>query len=263
MISAMKPAALALVLVACSSSSKDFPPLREGGAAGGTTGGGTGGTTGDAGIVDSADSDGGVPITGQVCLVQDLRAPTLNCDTTKAGGLKVTLGTLGASDAGTGTVVGTTTTGPDGRFTILAPRGPATWHVTGVAITTSVMLYGTENTIPVILAERYLDLRQSNRMEQGDELHGDAVIRVVRGAAPVTGISATVTPAADSETLYDSANSATDWNPLATQTGGIVWIPDAQLGAAQITLRTTDATTSTVDTAIESQSITFVTRTIP
>ena len=263
MISAMKRAALALVLAACSSSSNDFPPLPGGTSSGGTVGGGSGGTVGDAGFGDGSVSDGGVPITGQVCLVQDLRTPTSKCDPTKAGGLTVTLGTVGASDAGTRTVVGTTTTGPDGKFTLVAPLGPGTWHVTGVAIATSVMLYGTENIIPVILAEQYLTLRESNNMHAVDELHGAALVRVVRGGSPVTGISATVAPLADSETRYDSNNSSADWNTAATQTGGIVWIPDAQLGAAHVALGATDGTTSTVDTTIESQAITFVTRTIP
>jgi hypothetical protein len=259
----MKRAALALVLAACSASSKDFPPLPEGAPPGGTSSGGGGGTLGDGGIGDGGVSDGGVPIMGRVCLVQDLRAPTSNCDLMKAGGLTVTFSTPGASDAGTGIVVGTAMTGPDGRFTIVAPRGSGTWHVTGGAIATSVMLYGTENIIPGILAEQYLDLRESNGMHPGDELHGDAVVQVVRGTSPVTGISATVAPLAESETRYDSSNSVTDWNTGATQTGGIVWIPDAQLGTAHLTLSATDGTTNPVDATIERQAITFVTRPIP
>lgn len=263
MIWAMKRAALALVLAACSTSTKDFPPLTEGGLPGGTSGGG-GGTTADAGIGDGATTDGGVPIAGQVCLVQDLRAPTSKCDPARAGGLKVTLGTAGAVDGGTATVVGTATTGPDGSFSMIAPIGAGfTWHVTGANLQTSVMLYGTENIIPVMLAEQYLALRESNAMQAVDELHGAAVVRVLRGVSPVTGLSATVSPLADSETRYDSNNSVTDWNTGATQTGGVVWIPDAQLGMATITLSATDGTTNLVTTTVESQAITFVTRTIP
>jgi hypothetical protein len=260
MIRAMKRAALALVLAACSSSANDFPPLPEGAPPVGPSSGG--GTSGDAGIADGgSDGDAGVPITGQVCLVQDLRTPTSKCEPMKAGGLKVTLSTPGASDAGT--VVGTTTTGPDGRFTIIAPRGPGTWRVTGVAIATSVMLYGTENTIPAILAEQYILLRNSNSIMLGDGEQGDAVVQVVRGASPVTGISATVSPLAASLTQYDSNNSLTDWNTNATQAGGIVWIPNAQPGTAHITLSATEGTINTLDTTIESQAITFVTRPLP
>jgi hypothetical protein len=262
MIATMKRAALALVLAACSSSVNDFPPLPEGALPGGTSSGG--GTTGDAGIGDGSAGDGGVSITARVCLVQDLRAPTSKCDPARAGGLKVTLGTAGALDGGTATVVGSATTGPDGSFTMTAPLGAGfTWHVTGANLTTSVMLYGTENIIPAILAEQYLALRESNAMHASDELHGAAVVRVVRGVSPVTGIAATVTPLADSETRYDTTISLTDWNTKATQNGGVVWIPDAQLGAAHVVLGATDGTTSTVDTTIESQAITFVTRTIP
>lgn len=246
MISTMKRAALALVLAACSASS----------------GGGIVRDAGD-GDGDGAVGGGGVSITGRVCLIQDLRAPSAMCDATKAGGFTVTLGTAGASDAGTA-VVGTATTGPDGSFAMVAPLGAGfTWHVTGANLTTSVMLFGTESIIPAMLAEPYLALRESNTLLAVDELHGAAVVRVVRGGSPVIGIAAMVAPLADSETRYDSTNSLTDWNTRTTQTGGIVWIPDAQLGAVHITLGATDGTTHTVDTTIESQAITFVTRTIP
>ena len=65
MISAMKRAALALVLAACSTSSKDFPPLGEGALPGGTSSGGTGGTGGDGGM--GGGGDAGTLINRRVC----------------------------------------------------------------------------------------------------------------------------------------------------------------------------------------------------
>jgi hypothetical protein len=267
MIRAMKRAALALVLAACSSSSKDFPVLPEGSGPGGTSGTGTGpgGTVRDAGV-DGVVSDAGVSITGRVCLIQDLRTPISKCATTGADKLTVALGTAHALDAGTTAVVGTATTAADGSFTMVAPLGPGlVWHVTGVALTTSVMDFGTENTIPAMLSELYGNLLKTNLGRLTLDDHGAVALRVVRGVAPVAGIAATVAPTADSDTFYDSANSATDWNqpPSLTQTGGMVWIPDAQLGPATITLTATGGTTHPVTTTVEDQAITFVTRTIP
>src|SRR5262249_12869271 len=157
------------------------------------------------------------------------------------GGLTVTLGTtFAASDGGTQTVAGTATTAIDGSFTMIAPVGSGFWHVTGAKLTTSVMAYGTQNIIPAMLSEVYLGLRASNDMTAADEQHGDVVIRLVRGLAPVAGITATVTPLADAEIRYDSKDSASDWNVTATQTQGMVWIPNAQLGAAHIVVGAAD-----------------------
>ena len=260
----MKRAALALVLAACSSSAHDFPPLAEGGPPTGSSGGGGGGTTGDAGVGDGAATDGGVAISGRVCLVQDLRAPTSMCDSTKAGGFTVTLGTAHATDAGATAVVGTATTNPDGSFTMVAPLGPGLiWHVTSLKLTTSVMDYGTENTIPAILFDRYHDLQLANTGQETDVDHGAVLLRVVRGVTPVAGLSATVAPLAVGDTQYDSNNSSTAWNQNATQSAGMVWVPNAELGVATITLSAMDGTTNLVTTTVESQAITFVTRTIP
>ncbi len=267
MIPAMKRAALALVLAACSSSSNDFPPLPGGSGPGGVSGGGSGGTIGDAGIGDGIANDGGVAISGRVCLVQDLRAPTSMCDPTKAGGFTVTLGTAHATDAGTTAVVGTATTHPDGSFTMVAPLGPGLiWHVTSLKLTTSVMDYGTENTIPAMLSETYRDLLLANTGQETDVDHGAVALRVVRGLTPVADLSATVAPPGVGDTQYDSPNSPnslTDWNQNATQTAGMVWVPNAQLGMATLTLSAMDGTTNLVTTTVESQTITFVTRTIP
>ena len=198
-------------------------------------------------------------IAGRVCLVTDLRTPTSQCDATKAGGLKVTVGTAGSPGAGTAT------TAADGSFTIAAPLGAGfTWHVTGANLTTSVMLFGTDHTIPAMLSEVYLNLLQSVGLSLVDEAHGSLVVRAVRGVAPATGITATLSPLADSETQYDSPNGATDWNTTATQDHGIVWVPDVQLpGPVAVTLGPMGGTTVKVTAPIESQAITFVTQDVP
>ena len=43
----------------------------------------------------------------------------------------------------------------------------------------------------------------------------------------------------------------------------MVWIPNAELGPATITLNAVGATPNVVTTTVEDQAITFVTRTIP
>ncbi len=266
----MKRAALTLVLAACSSSSKDFPPLPEGAPPGGTSSGGnSGGTVGDAGVGDGAVGDGGVPISGQVCLVKDLRAPTSMCATTKADGFTVTLGAAAATDAGTATAVGTATTGPDGSFTMNAPLGAGfTWHVTGAnKIVTSVMPFGTEKTIPAILIDDYNILLAAVGPLTVDPDHGSVVVRVVDSLGPVTGITAKLNPAADGDTFYDSRNvgngsdPSAQWNNTSTQSTGVVWVPEARFpGPVVITLSRTDGTTVPTSAAVESQAITFVTQ---
>jgi hypothetical protein len=260
MISPMKRAALALVLAACStSSSNDFPPLPGTGGGGVIVGGGgSGGTTGDAGVGDGA-GDGGTPLTGRVCLVTDLRTPTATCDATKAGGLTVTLGTAGAPGTAT------TTTAADGSFTIAAPLGAGfTWHVTGgVNLVPSVMLFGTETTIPAMLIDDYNNALLTIGLEAVDEGHGSVVVRAVNGLAPALGITAKLSPLADSDTFYDTDGSPKSpvWNNTSTQSTGVIWVPGVQLpGPVAITLGRTDGTTVPASATVERQSITFVTQ---
>lgn len=249
MIGAMKRAALALVLAACSSSTNDFPALPGGSGPGGISGGGT---VGDGGITDGA-GDGGGSFRGSVCLVKDLRAPTSKCDPTKAGGFTVTLGT-----GATGTVTATTAT--DGSFVIAAPNDaglPFTWHVTGRTLTTSVML-GAGTTIPAILVDDYTASLADIGLPPVDANHGSVLVQVVN--APVAGITAAVSRF-DGDIFYDGGSVKSPvWNNTTTQSAGVVWVPTALPGPVTITLTRSDKTIVQSSRVVESQAITFVTQ---
>lgn len=252
----MKLAVLAL-LAACQSGGGDDYPTGLGGGGPIVVGGGGGG--GDAGTGDGGDSDAGVELTGRVCILKDLRQPTV-CDAAQnALGLRVSLGTRT-----------TTTIDKAGSFRLTAPLGAGfTWHVTGDVldrIVTTAMPFGTENTIPVVPTQLYRDLLSTNKVEVLDQ-EGSIVVRVVSGVTPVANVSATSTLAA-SLTLYDSNNSALDWNesPVGrTAAAGVVWFPDVPLAVVPPTLTTITLTPqggTPVGTlvTVENQAITFVTK---
>lgn len=253
MISAMKRAALALVLAACSASSKDFPPLPEGSGPGGVSGGGGGGTVGDAGVGDG-DGDGGAPIRGRVCIVRDLSKPT-DCDpNADASRVTVTLGTRKP------------TTGPDatGMFTIAAPSGSPVWHATGQVFVTSVMPFGTETTIPIVPDLLYSTVRGSSGDVSIAEGQGSVVVRVVNGVAPVpartnlTNLGITAVP------LYATNNGVVWTEEGPTLVSGAVWFPavDVTSGPGKTVTLTPQggAQAITPVDVVEDQAITFVTQ---
>ena len=120
LIGGMTRAALLVLLAACTASTNDFP-TRPGGPTTIVTSPGSPGTTGDGGVGDGNDGDAGVSITGRVCIVADLRSPTI-CDTrpqADASIVKVSIGgrTPAVPPAKTG------------EFTILVPLGTdLVWH---------------------------------------------------------------------------------------------------------------------------------------
>jgi len=245
-------AGLVVLLAACQAGAgDDYPPRPGGGGPVIIGGGGGGGATGDAGVSDGGAGDAGVPVSGRVCVLSDMRQLT-KCKDTGAGGLKVSLGT------------GIGTTNPDGTFSFVAPLGSHIWHVTGPLITTSVMPLEIDKTIPVMSAEDYVGLLESNRGLMQDEQHGSVVVRVVNGTSPVAGVTATLSPIADSETLYDADNNPTVWNTTSTGSGGVVWVPSVPLSSSvTITSRTTGGQTGSTSAPVERQSITFVTQSVP
>jgi hypothetical protein len=253
--SAMKRAALALVLAACSASSNDFPPLAEGGGTPGISSGGGGtGTVRDAGTGDGGASGG--LIQGRVCIVNDLRNPTL-CDTTKdASVVKVTLGTR------------TPTTGPDptGHFTIVAPSGSPVWHASGLNFISSVIPYGTDPTIPIVPDLFYGDVLRMNGGLTIQGGQGSVLARVVSNGSPVANVAAATNLTSNSITLtplYDTKDGLVWSTAGPTLASGAVWFPlvDVTSASGRITFTPQGGTPviTRVDN-VEDQAITFVTQ---
>jgi hypothetical protein len=247
----MKRAALALVLAACSTSSKDFPPLPEGGGPPGSSGGG-GGTVRDGGV--DGTTDGGAVIQGRVCIVKDLRDPTL-CDTTRdASGVKVTLGTR------------TPVTAPDhdGHFTIAAPVGRPVWRATGDIFVPSVMPWTTDNTIPIVPDLLFNDAKGASDNVVITEGQGSVVLRVVNGVTPVPATTNLTSNGLTAVPLY-ATNNGVVWTTTGPNlVSGAVWFAGVDVtsvpgrtitlvpqGAAQVI--------APVD-VVEDQAITFVTQ---
>jgi hypothetical protein len=210
----------------------------------------------DAGIADGGN-DGGVLIAGRVCIVKDLRTPTV-CDTTKdASAVKVTLGTRTPTAAPART----------GEFTIVAPLGAPVWHATGVNFISSVMPFGPDNTIPIVPDELYLlSLLPSNNVTLQAEGQGSVVVRVVSGVAPVANVTATTSLVSNNTIpLYD-ARDALIWSTTGpTLTNGALWFPgvDVTTAPARITVTPQGGTAVSTEVNVEDQAITFVTQDLP
>jgi hypothetical protein len=257
-----------VLLAACNSGAGNDFPIGPGGGGGIIIGGTSppGGGSGDAGVGDGGDGDAGIPTSGRVCLLTDLRriGDPAACSMTGADDLVVALGGH------------TATTAVDGTFTILAPLGSGlSWQVTGGAhtptnlITPSVMPFGTDNTIPAIVATQYLDLLHGNGSVLSD-LQGSIFVRVVNGVTGVASVTAT-SPDATDPTLYDGAVNGTSWGQNLTGKFGIVWLPAVSIpvpaGPTKVTLVTQAVTLATASVTVEDQAITFLTqdvsRTLP
>jgi hypothetical protein len=256
----MKRAALALVLVACSQSANDFPSHPGGAGPGGSSGGGGGlvdAGIGDTGVGDAGDA--GVPISGRVCIVKDLRTPTV-CDTTKdASVVKVTLGNRTPTAAPART----------GEFTIIAELGTAlVWHASGTNFVTSVMPYGITNVIPIVPDLFYQDLQNSNSVTTLSEGQGAVLARVVSGTSPAAGVNATSTLVSGNEPLFD-ASDAQIWGTIGpTKADGAIWFAGVNVTTAPATITFTRpgppvSAPVTAPVNVEDQSITFITQDVP
>jgi len=251
----MKLVVLGLLLAACQSAADDFPP--GGGGGGGAAGGGGGGGAVDAGTV-SDGGDAGPQLTGRVCLLTDLRqvGNLKECADTGAGHWTVSLGDS------------TAISGDDGAFTIAAPQGAGfVWHVKAGRIITSAMAFGTDNTIPVMLVDRYQTLVAETGLPFTEQ-QGSIVVRVLRGTTPVTSIVAR----ADNDTTFDALYDGTgpdSWGGAGTGPLGMAWLPSVNVPvpARQVTVSLTTSTQPGVLAApavtVEDQTITFVTQALP
>jgi hypothetical protein len=256
MISTMTRAALALVLVACSTGgSNDFPTRPGGGGIGVVVGGGggSGGTAGDAGVVGGGD-DAGVLVTGRVCIVKDLRTP-ITCDTTKdASIVKVTLGTRTPAVAPAKT----------GEFTILAQLSTdLVWHATGLNFVPSVMPFGTDHTIPIVPDTLYTEMQSMNNLTILAEGQGSVLARVVSGVSPVANVAATSTLVSGNVIpLYDTKDGLI-WSVTGpTLANGALWFPGVNVTTtpARITFTPQGGAPVSMLVGVEDQAITFVTR---
>jgi hypothetical protein len=257
----MKLAALVLVLVAAcqAGGGDDYPPGPGGGGrvigGNGNGGGGSDAGTGDGG--DAGDGDAGVQITGRVCILKDLRTLTVCDDAVDASALTVSIGTSRSVHPSA-----------RGSFTIAAPLGTFSWHVTGRDFITSVAPLESQILIPVISDLLYLDLLRANSVTIS-ELQGSAILRVVRGVTAVAAVNATSNPAANNLAFYDGTDSVI-WDNDINGTGrlGIVWLPGLTLTTNPTIVSVTltpplGAASVTKQVAVEDQAITFVTTDLP
>jgi hypothetical protein len=251
----MKRTVLVVLLAACQATGvNDYPP-GPGGTGPVVVGPGTGGAV-DGGIDDAGDAGdaGVVTVHGRLCIVRDLRAPTL-CDTTQsASAFAVLLGTRHPDQPPTTT----------GEFTISAPFGTdLVWQVTRRTFITTVMPYGTDNVIPVVPEALYLDLVR--RVTVINPQQGSVVVRALKNGAPAAGVTVTTTLLSGNGNpipLYGEDNSPVDWSQVGpTQNNGVVWFPGVQVTTtpARVSLKPPAGAAVSVDVSVVDQAITFVT----
>ena len=237
----MRALLLVVSLVACKTD-RERPPVNPGGP-------GNPSMPGEG--VDAPDDlgDGG-GIIGRVCLVRDLRQPFTGCADSGADGLVVTLGNR------------TTTTDVNGGFVIGAPLGSnLTWRVSGAGIASSVRSFGTDHVIPVVDIDDYSEqlLQNGVVLVSGQ---GSIVARVVRAGVLVRDATATTQPLAQSAPRYDGS-LVTVWETDATGSFGAVWIPDAPVGNATLSIVPPGGGAQMEPVLVEDLAITFVTIEIP
>jgi len=241
----MKLAWTVVVVAACRSGGGDDYPVLPGGDD-------TQGMEGhvDAAILDGTDAP--AMLAGRACVLTDLRDLT-SCATTGAGGLTVKLGSQ------------TATTADDGQFTLATPAGTMlVWHVSGnvADVMPSVMPFGATPQIPVVTTADYLDALNTNSIVLAPGQQGSAFVRVVRGAAALTGATAVASPTPTYPAFYDGATSVS-WNQAATGARGMVWIAGAEAGSLTVTVTPPLATGVPITVPVEADSITFATLDAP
>lgn len=237
------------VMAACKANPDDYPP-------GGGGGGGVGGGGADGGV--DGNGDAGAMLRGRVCVIDDLRrvGDPAACATTGVTGLRlaVSLGTR------------TATPRDDGGFDIQAPLGAGfVWRVNSSQVDTvipSVMPFGTDNTIPVVRFERYLELLSTNSAMVA-ESEGSIVIRVVKNTT--TGNIAAASASAVGAVRYDTQNDADSWGEIETGPFGVVWIAPVDIPNPATSISVTFTTQGTpiggpLSVTVEPLAITFVTQ---
>ena len=210
-------AALALAAGACKSTAPDQRVIGGGGGTGGSMPGP------DAPSPDGSAGDGGPgTLAGRVCVMSDAR-DAASCAATGAAGITVELGSASA------------TTADDGTFTISVPPGnDLVWVASRSDLETSVMPFGTVASIPALTQDAYLGLEDGNGVLLSPG-QGSLFVRVLQAGVPVTGATAAISPPAQYAPFYDGT-TATVWRQDATGAYGMVWIPGAPAGSADVTI---------------------------
>lgn len=258
----MKRALLLAAVAACSSSTNsfggdDYPVVPTGSAP--PIGQGSGDL--DGGVGDGGD--GGRQIAGRICVLSDLRnaGSTTGCGplgSPSPGGLNVRLD---------GALV---RTAADGTFTIPAPSGTdAVWKVDdGGAgkLITSFVPYAGQTVIPVLSQDGFVGLEGGSSFQLTSDA-GLVLVRVLRGNAPVAGVTGAVDAPTDAVTRYDS-DTLDDWDRnTATGAKGLVLFanvaanPSGAATPATAKLVVGNATVPVVMTVWD-QSITFMTKAV-
>ena len=236
-----------LMLAACQGGGDDGYPIVPGGDDSPIT------PMVDAAVPGTDATDDAMSIlSGRVCLIADLRNPTLPaCSGTNAGGLTVTLDGQ------------TATTSPDGGFAISVPAGTnLAWRVSGAGVVSSVMPLGEVHVLPVVSEVTYEELLLANGVIL-QPAQGSIVVRVVGQGQPVVGARASSSPPVTYDTFYDGPTAST-WNLGATGAFGAIWLVGAPTGTALVSV-VPPGTAPTVVTAlpVDDQAITFATVEIP
>ncbi len=229
-------AALLFVCAACGSDDVELYPVNPGGG---------GPSSGTGGGIDAGEDlgDGGVTVSGRVCLTMDARIPN-TCPDTGVGGLTVMLGTR------------STTTMDDGRFSMRVISGASNvWRVSGTGIVPSATIVLGANIIPALSSQVYSDMVATNSASSA----GGAIIARLRDNtdAVVQGATATTTPAPAGNVFYDSQDAIT-WDQTATGNLGIVWVPGVAAGTAKLSVTKAQSTSEVTDIPVFADTITWV-----
>ena len=158
--------------------------------------------------------------------MDDLRTPTIGC------------ANAGADNISVATNVDETSTSADGTFVLENATGLV--RASRADIETSLATVGDPFEIPAITTIDYAALVSANLavLQAGQ---GSLHVRVQRAGVPVSGVVASIAPAAANEPYYDGT-SATVWERTMTGAAGIVWIPGAVAGTNVVTISGTAAT---------------------
>jgi hypothetical protein len=236
-------AALALLapLGACKEAPEENFPISPGG------GSGTGGQfTPDAAVT----GDGGMTITGRVCLLIIDPQTLMTCAANGAGNITVTLGTS------------TALTADDGSFTIVRPADTTglTWFVSGGGVQRSALAFGTLTTLPAIDANEYEIMLASINTIVGTG-NGSIIMRVASGGFPVQGATVAISTA-QSGIFYDGPSDV-EWQTLATGPAGVAWAPSVTAGTASAVITVGATQTNVTGIQVFPDTVTFTFPVLP